>query len=662
MPPPANLPDFNQLADRVGTGCRLRRKGKPGEPDEPPDEYLGFLHRGGAGVRVHERATDILLREDSKPTALHTALLQVFFPKMPVRLVTTNFDKHFSTAADDLGIKDPTYTAPALPLGNDFEGLVYLHGTCWAQPNKIVLTDGDFGRAYLTEAWASRFLYQMFLSYTVLFIGYSHDDVVMKYIAKGLPANLGSRRFILTEKRDRQWEPFGIQPLYYDLQDGDNPHIALTEGMQEWVIETHRGLHEKSGKIRSIVEIAPPVFGTKDDHYLHDAVRKVETARFFRKHTKKPEYLEWARNHGILKPLFSAESLDEAGAQIAEWFVDHCIPLHHEQTFAVFQKLGPSLNPDVCRQIASVLLYGKDPGLRPVFARWVAILIGQTATTLRYEQWELLLHSCLWPNDREIAILLLERCCCPSLIVKESFDFYASLDSGEEKQTLDYAVDIAEENSFWLYKAWKEFFAPHLAELSDQIESIVTASLEKANSLLRIGGKTELFYDPLGIGRKNIRHRRSLGGSHALDALIDAALDLMDFHINNDQSNAQRIIDRWGRSDCPILNRIATQGLEDLTARSADDKIQWLGKKNISFLIFARSEIRGLLKITYSLASPAVRGNFIKYLYQLLLAAENESHEQFEISDLISWIAEADPKCEITSETYSMLREKYPQL
>ncbi len=655
MSPPSELPDFNKLADKIGNGCRPRGQ------NEPPDEYLGSLHERGKGVRVHERASEILLREGSRPTPLHKALLEVFPHKMPIRLVTTNFDKHFTTAAADLGITDPTYIAPALPLGNDFEGLVYLHGACWARPDKIVLTDVDFGRAYLTDAWASRFLYQMFLTYTVLFIGYSHDDVVMKYIAKGLPADLGPRRFILTEKRNRQWKPFGIQPLYYDLQDGDS-HVALTEGIQEWAIETHRCLYEKSEQIRSLVETAPPIFGTKNDHYLRDAVRKVETARFFRKYTQRPEYLEWARNHGILKPLFSPEPLDEAEAQIAEWFVYQCIPSHHEETFALFENLGPRLNPEVCQKIADALRYEKNPDFRPVFARWVAILIGQAKTILRHEKWELLLDSCQWPNDRDIAIMLLERCCYPSLLVKGSFDFYASLDSGEEKTTVDYAVDIAEEDSFWLYKVWKEFFTPHLTELSDKIEPIVTASLEKANSLLRIGGKTELFYDPLGIGRKNIRHRRSLGGSHTLDALIEAAFDLMDFYIKNDHTNAHRLIDRWGKSDCPLLNRIATQGLSAFTVKSADDKILWLGKKSVQFLILAWVEIRSLLKTAYPLATLAVRSNFLNHLHQELLGAQNESHEQFELFDLISSLAETDPKCEIASATYSIVRDKYPQL
>ena len=40
----------------------------------------------------------------------------------------------------------------------------------------MVLTDKDFGRAYLTEGWARRFIQDLFLKFTVLFVGYSHND------------------------------------------------------------------------------------------------------------------------------------------------------------------------------------------------------------------------------------------------------------------------------------------------------------------------------------------------------------------------------------------------------------------------------------------------------------------------------------------------------
>jgi hypothetical protein len=114
--------------------------------------------------------------------------------------VTTNFDTHFSVAAEGLfQAKVETFYGPALPLGYDFTGLVYLHGCAGKDAGRCVLTDGNFGRAYLTDAWATRFLAAMFTQYVVLFVGYSHDDPVMNYLARGLSPIGQKSRFAFAE-------------------------------------------------------------------------------------------------------------------------------------------------------------------------------------------------------------------------------------------------------------------------------------------------------------------------------------------------------------------------------------------------------------------------------------------------------------------------------
>ena len=105
----------------------------------------------------------------------------------PLRLVTTNFDTLFEEAArESTGVQPEVFPAPALPLGREFHGIVHVHGTI-DKPHDMVLTDADFGRAYLTEAWARRFLVDLFRSFTVLFVGYGHSDTVMNYLARALP-------------------------------------------------------------------------------------------------------------------------------------------------------------------------------------------------------------------------------------------------------------------------------------------------------------------------------------------------------------------------------------------------------------------------------------------------------------------------------------------
>src|SRR5690606_27235871 len=142
------------------------------------DTFLGKLQN--RGIKVHERTIDLLTSPDSKPCSYHKNILKLF-AKQETRIVTTNFDDHFKTAADILGLDLPFYSAPAIPLGRDFFGVVHLHGIVKNRPKDLVLTDSDFGRAYFTDGWATNFLRGLFSNYVVLFIGFSANDPVMKY-------------------------------------------------------------------------------------------------------------------------------------------------------------------------------------------------------------------------------------------------------------------------------------------------------------------------------------------------------------------------------------------------------------------------------------------------------------------------------------------------
>ncbi len=157
IPPPSSDPDFPTLANQVASGVLQRESN-----EEPIDRFLGRLaHRG---INVHARVADLLTNPQSAPNPLHTDILRLFDSAARVRIVTTNFDMHFSTAAETVfnGTSLETFAAPALPVGNSFQGLVYLHGSVANPPGRLVLPDSDFGRAYLTEGWARRFLPRAF--------------------------------------------------------------------------------------------------------------------------------------------------------------------------------------------------------------------------------------------------------------------------------------------------------------------------------------------------------------------------------------------------------------------------------------------------------------------------------------------------------------------
>ncbi|MGO9199695.1 MAG: hypothetical protein ACLQM8_04040, partial [Limisphaerales bacterium] len=94
-PPPSSLPLFEQLADQIGGASGVLKL-----ENEPAEHYLGRLKK--RGVHVHEAAARILVNDQTKPHELHKLLVQLFPSADRLRIVTTNFDTHFSTAAHEV--------------------------------------------------------------------------------------------------------------------------------------------------------------------------------------------------------------------------------------------------------------------------------------------------------------------------------------------------------------------------------------------------------------------------------------------------------------------------------------------------------------------------------------------------------------------------------
>ena len=132
MGPPANLPDFDELAHQISEGAGQARR-----ESEPVDEFLRRLK--DAGTDVHRLAAIFLTSGDPGPSTRHHNLLRLYARPEDVRIVTTNFDLLFEQAADAVFDQRPrVFEAPALPLGNDFQGIVHIHGSI-NEPLRMVL-------------------------------------------------------------------------------------------------------------------------------------------------------------------------------------------------------------------------------------------------------------------------------------------------------------------------------------------------------------------------------------------------------------------------------------------------------------------------------------------------------------------------------------------
>ena len=214
------------------------------------DKALGLLERPQR-LKPQLLRRSVIERLSVPPNGelhVHKALIDLSRNEQGVRLVTTNFDNRFIEAGLDEHLVD---AGPKLPVPKLYawSSVVQLHGRILQNDDgvNLVLTAADFGRAYLTERWAARFITEMFREFTVVFLGYSLGDPVMSYMVDALAAELvtakGARfakayAFASYDGSDvgRQrarggWLAKNVEPILYD---GENGHGLAADTLKEW--------------------------------------------------------------------------------------------------------------------------------------------------------------------------------------------------------------------------------------------------------------------------------------------------------------------------------------------------------------------------------------------------------------------------------------------
>ena len=290
---PAGLKGFDWLVDEIYRLCGTGRKRleEKAFQNKQFDTTLNLLEdrlpRGRPGLAMRKSLAKALKPNLRKKGAIdtHSALLTLGCGRDgALRLVTTNFDQLFHKAAKRAGQVLQAYGAPMLPIPKNsrWNGLVFLHGMLPDKPddtalNRLVVTSGDFGLAYLTERWAARFVSELFRNYVVCFVGYSINDPVLRYMMDALAADrmLGESTPQAWAFGDclpggeveaaEEWEAKGVSPILYSNSTGS--HSALHETLLVWAATYRDGV---LGKEQIVVRhaLARPSASTKQDDFV----------------------------------------------------------------------------------------------------------------------------------------------------------------------------------------------------------------------------------------------------------------------------------------------------------------------------------------------------------------------------------------------------------
>ena len=257
---PAGMPNFLELATYVvkelGTppdapsrsvlSMWKNENNVPTSARPPVDQIFNLLQQEYAAGEIDYLIAKRLKTKPGACISTHKTILRLSKgTDGKPQIVTTNFDLLFERAVDR---KLHAYVPPTLPdlaNGQPLNGLVYLHGRIKSNIKRgegrhgFIVSSSDFGRAYLAEGWATRFIRDLLDQYMVVLLGYSANDPPVRYLLQGLNTRRdGNRTTIFAfdegpeEEVKPRWRDSGVQALAYPVTDSS--HSALWDTLSAW--------------------------------------------------------------------------------------------------------------------------------------------------------------------------------------------------------------------------------------------------------------------------------------------------------------------------------------------------------------------------------------------------------------------------------------------
>lgn len=205
------------------------------------DRIFSLLQREFEQRDVQQAVARAIRPNDNPDLSAHRSLIDLSRSRDgTLRLVTTNFDLLFEQC-----VGDPASWGPPMlpnPRSQSFGGIIHLHGRVnqdYTGPGdeEFIISSGDFGRAYLSDGWATRFMQSLLARFQIVFVGYAADDPPVQYLLEALNLHAGNRSRLFAFQPGSNvddaalWEHRGVRPIPFDNSSGFDP---LWDSLAAW--------------------------------------------------------------------------------------------------------------------------------------------------------------------------------------------------------------------------------------------------------------------------------------------------------------------------------------------------------------------------------------------------------------------------------------------
>ena len=641
---PTCLPTYRELVEKV---AEQSERPVCGASLEQPDMVLSQLRSDG--VDVHKRVHGLISNPPNRrePNELHQAVASLATASPQARIVTTNYDRCLSNCLPD-GVD--TYEAHALPEGDEFTGLVYLHGSVSLPPERLVVTADDLGRHYLVNrGGAARFLESMFRNLAVLFIGYSLRDTLMDYLVRGLTSD---RIYVMTDKPQApQWHELDITPIDFESHD------ILPGIVQDWADLSRMSMLDHQQRVRRIVSGSPPLT-PDDDSYLHGIVSDTRRRGLFISQARGIDWLHWMSSKPafkvLLNPFAPPECIDR---DLAQWVADHYAANDDSTTQALdlIVNAGGTFNRALWMSIAQSLM--RISGVRSVsMNRWLPFLAESTPRGGSDDPimlLSLLLDGCDLEQDRATVLLLLDRILEPTVDMRRSHGDRVIVAEHMLDEIRPYisalALDLAPIIDRHLRRA--DYLQRAIQSPTEQYDSVTMQLIAQLGQDVSHVTDRE-FFDSISYSRKAIEsHPRNMLPC-GVDLLIDFARDVLELLVKRSPMIASGYLESWSRAESALLRRLTVHGWCERTDVTADEKLEWLTVGGWLDDRDAHHEVMRLIAEAVPSASEDALSGLIESV-----SSDPIDRRAFK---RLGWIKQHAPKSSVAHQAFEVVKRSHP--
>lgn len=640
---PSGFCTYDELANLVGTEFGFTRY-----PRETSDQYLGRIDENSNRAKKH--SNEIFSDATKNPCDLHYFVADLFKSDDKIRIVTTNYDPLLTRVLDEKKRKYETFFAPSLPLGTGFQGLVYLHGATQRNFSQFVLTDADFGHAYITHGWASTFLRDMFSTYDVLFIGYSHTDPVMQYFARGLYKQNSKDRYILTDAPNENWKLLKLTPIAYN--NDDRTYESQKIFLRSWSQFTQSPMFDQQERLKRILLNDPSqsILDADDEDFIKHILSNEYKMVWFLRHASL-SWIHWLVKNKYTKNLFLKESslnvLEEA---LAYWIADNSIK--SKETICLLDLIAENKNVLNLKFSLSIVYSVYRYGISHFSIEEKIFLINLLLTESLeqgLEYWDQIIEKLEPTIDLVPCLLIFQKLIEPQLEMD-------TLARTIVKSDTERRFEIRFHKIRSLFEVWdKNKNAGFNKQYVDCYYAVLINALKMCYRLLYPQGLHDDF-DRLSNKRPAIeRHSQNFNhGPDTLNFILNAIADLTDWYAENDEVRTAEEINLLSVAEGTLLNRVSFNLVLNSKYWTPTQKFAWAVEGGHLFEHKFHHEAYRLLKNIYPSLSDTEKCKVLDIALVAHLPNDEDKKTQeyikWVVNSRLAWLKSSAPDCAVLAD------------